>query len=190
MAVIAKLNPIIRGWAAYYRAVVSSEAFAALDSHVWRLVYKWAKHTHSSKRWIVDRYFGKHNKFRNDRWVFGDRDSGAHLTRHSWTGIVRNTLVKGGASPDDPALAEYWVTRRKKVAEPEAYFGQDERLEPFISDLYHGRGTVRNGAWAITRNHHHPRSERHLSPFPNPCHHLIRGFGSETTKEDRDIADG
>jgi RNA-directed DNA polymerase len=68
MAVIAKLNPIIRGWAAYYRAVVSSEAFAALDSPVWRLVYKWAKHTHSkkSKRWIVDRYFGKHNKFRND----------------------------------------------------------------------------------------------------------------------------
>jgi RNA-directed DNA polymerase len=52
------------------------------------------------------------------RWVFGDRDSGAHLTRHSWTGIVRHTLVKGGASPDDPALAEYWVTRRKKVKPP------------------------------------------------------------------------
>ncbi|MFC6060890.1 group II intron reverse transcriptase/maturase, partial [Streptomyces pratens] len=32
-AVIAKLNPIIRGWAAYYRGVVSSEAFASLDFH-------------------------------------------------------------------------------------------------------------------------------------------------------------
>ncbi|WP_437437914.1 group II intron reverse transcriptase/maturase [Streptomyces olivoreticuli] len=33
-AVIAKLNPIIRGWAAYYRGVVSSEAFASLDFHM------------------------------------------------------------------------------------------------------------------------------------------------------------
>ncbi len=31
-AVIARLNPIIRGWAAYYRTVVSSEVFTALDA--------------------------------------------------------------------------------------------------------------------------------------------------------------
>jgi RNA-directed DNA polymerase len=33
MAVIARLNPIIRGWAAYYRGVVSSKAFSTLDNH-------------------------------------------------------------------------------------------------------------------------------------------------------------
>ena len=32
VAVIRRLNPIIRGWSAYYRTVVSSEAFAKLDS--------------------------------------------------------------------------------------------------------------------------------------------------------------
>jgi hypothetical protein len=37
------------------------------------------------KRWIVGRYFGKFNKFRNDHWVFGDRDSGAYLVKFSWT---------------------------------------------------------------------------------------------------------
>lgn len=37
MALIARLNPIIRGWAAYYRGVVSSKLFSALDSHVWCL---------------------------------------------------------------------------------------------------------------------------------------------------------
>jgi RNA-directed DNA polymerase len=31
-AVIAKLNPIIRGWAAYYRGVVSSEVFTSLET--------------------------------------------------------------------------------------------------------------------------------------------------------------
>ena len=35
-AVLARLNPIIRGWSAYYRTVVSSEAFAKLDTHLWR----------------------------------------------------------------------------------------------------------------------------------------------------------
>jgi putative transposase len=70
------------------------------------------------KRWIVDQYFGKFNKFRNDRWVFGDRDSGACLPKPAWTDIVRHTLVKSGASPDDPALAGYWAQRRQKVKPP------------------------------------------------------------------------
>jgi hypothetical protein len=78
-AVIATLNPIIRGWAAYYRGVVSSRIFSALDTYLWRLTYKWAKisHRNKSKKWVTARYFGKFNKFRNDHWVFGDRDSGA-----------------------------------------------------------------------------------------------------------------
>src|SRR6516162_2054007 len=41
MTVIATLNPIIRGWAAYYRGVVSSELFGSLDSYLWKLLYKW-----------------------------------------------------------------------------------------------------------------------------------------------------
>ena len=75
-AVIARLNPIIKGWAAYYRGVVSSKVFHTLDYQMWKLTYKWATwhHNNKPKRWIVDRYFGKHNKFRNDRWVFGDPD--------------------------------------------------------------------------------------------------------------------
>ena len=88
-AVIAALNPVIRGWAAYYRTVVSSEVFSSLDTYVWRLLCKWARWRHRNKprRWVVTRYFGKFNKFRNDHWVFGDRDSGAYLVKFSWTGI-------------------------------------------------------------------------------------------------------
>jgi RNA-directed DNA polymerase len=46
--------------------------------------------------------------------VFGDRDSGAYLLKFSWTKIVRHQLVKGKASPDDPALESYWAQRRRK----------------------------------------------------------------------------
>lgn len=115
--VINKLNPIIRGWAAYYRTQVSSETFKALDQYLWELTYKWATFSHANKptRWVVHRYFGRFNKSRRDRWVFGDRDSGAYLHRFGWTHIVRHQIVKGGASPDDPALTEYWAWRRRKT---------------------------------------------------------------------------
>ncbi len=119
-AVIAVLTPIIRGWAAYYRNVVSSRVFHTLDTYMWRLTFKWAKWPHRNKPrpWIIQRYFGTFNRLRNDRWVFGDRDSGAYLVKFSWTSIARHAMVKGTASPDDPALASYWAERRKKVKPP------------------------------------------------------------------------
>jgi RNA-directed DNA polymerase len=100
--------------------VVSARVFAALTDYLWKLTYKWAcwSHPNKPKRWITGRYFGKFSKFRNDRWVFGDRDTGAYLPKPAWTDIVRHTLVKSGASPDDPALAGYWAQRRQKVKPP------------------------------------------------------------------------
>jgi RNA-directed DNA polymerase len=116
-AVIKRLNPIIRGWAAYHRGVISSQTFSALDDHLWRLTYKWAQFTHPNKptSWVIPRYFGEFNQTRRDRWVFGDRDSGAYMQKFAWTRIVRHYMVKSGASPDDPALADYWAKRRRKA---------------------------------------------------------------------------
>jgi RNA-directed DNA polymerase len=118
--VIKRLNPVIRGWAAYYRTQVSSEVFGALDQYLWELTYKWATFSHANKptSWVVARYFAKFNKARQDRWVFGDRRGGAFMHKFSWTNIVRHQAVEQGASPDDPALAEYWARRRRKSALP------------------------------------------------------------------------
>lgn len=87
---------------------------------MWRLLYKWATWTHPSKpkRWIVDRYFGRRNKFRNDRWVFGDPVTNAAVIDFAWTHIVRHVMVKGAASPDDPDLTDYWARRRQRVKPP------------------------------------------------------------------------
>jgi hypothetical protein len=65
-AVLAALTPIIRGWAAYYRGVVSSRTFKSLDNYLWTLTYKWATrgHPNKPKTWVCARYFGKFNKFR------------------------------------------------------------------------------------------------------------------------------
>ena len=119
-AVLAAIVPITRGWAAYYKAAVSSRVFTALDAYLWRLTYKWACWTHPNKpkRWITRRYYRRFSKLRTDRWVFGNPDTGAYLPKLSWTPIVRHALVKGGASPDDPSLAAYWARRRQKVKPP------------------------------------------------------------------------
>ena len=83
---------------------------------MWRLTYKWAQFTHANKptSWIIPRYFGQFNKTRQDRWVFGDRTTGAYMHKFAWTTIVRHAMVKSGASPDDPALTAYWAQRRRK----------------------------------------------------------------------------
>ena len=119
-AVIAKLNPIITGWTAYYRIGVSKRAFGALDAHLWRLAYKWAKFSHPNKprHWVTTRYFGMFNPARRDAWIFGSRDSGFYLRKFAWTPIVRHRMVAGTASPDDPSLTDYWARRRRRNQPP------------------------------------------------------------------------
>lgn len=119
-AVLHRLTPIVRGWAAYYRAWVSTTTFASLDTYMWRLLFRWARrrHNNKSRHWVTTRYFGQFHPTRRDQWVFGDRESGAFLIKFAWTGIVRHPLVKGGASLDDPAMTEYWRDRRRRNAPP------------------------------------------------------------------------
>jgi RNA-directed DNA polymerase len=121
LAVIATLNPVIRGWTAYYRGAVSAQVFSALEHYTWQLTYKWARNAHHRNKpttWLVARHFGKFCPARDDKWVFGDKKTGAYLVKHPWTSIRRHVMVKGGASPDDPALAGYWRYRRDKYGDP------------------------------------------------------------------------
>lgn len=119
-AMIRALSPIVRGWSAYYRKTVAARTFSNLDRYMWTLIWEWACRQHPRKRrtWIATRYYGRFNKSRNDKWVFGDRNSGAYLPKFAWTKIVRHVQVKGSASPDDPEMNEYWQNRRRKKVPP------------------------------------------------------------------------
>ncbi len=68
-AVIAKLNPMIRGWCNYHRWVCASETFKYVDYRIWKMLWRWCSRIHSNrrKRWIKAKYFktvGERN------WVF------------------------------------------------------------------------------------------------------------------------
>jgi RNA-directed DNA polymerase len=114
-AVLRKLNPIIRGWAGYYRTVVAAKVFERMDTWMFHRAQRYATHTHPKKpwKWRKNRYWGRLNQERKDHWVFGDKHSGAYLLKFSWFKIVRHEMVRGRASPDDPSLRDYWWSRRK-----------------------------------------------------------------------------
>jgi RNA-directed DNA polymerase len=125
--VISRLNPIIRGWANYFRNAVSKRVFNSLDNWMWRRCIRYARHTHPRKgwAWLVRRYFGRFNRGRNDRWVFGDKNTGKYLLKFAWTPIRRHVQVRGTSSPDDPQLRRYWEARR---AQTSVFFGIDQAL--------------------------------------------------------------
>jgi RNA-directed DNA polymerase len=112
--VIKRLNPIIRGWANYFRTGVSNNTFHSLDRQLFIRETRFVKrlHPHKPRYWRQARYFGKRNPYRMDNWVFGDiEEPSVYMYKFSWTNIQRHVMVKGTNSPDDPALVEYWEQR-------------------------------------------------------------------------------
>jgi RNA-directed DNA polymerase len=112
--VLGRLNPVIRGWANYFRMAVAKEVFSSLDRWMFHKAdhYTRRMHPRKSKDWRYHKYWGQLHLDRNDLWVFGDKQTGAYLLKFSWFPIERHVLVKGTASPDDPRLKDYWTKRQ------------------------------------------------------------------------------
>jgi len=118
IAVLAWLNPIIRGEAHYYRIADAAKTFHGLDNWMFQREVRYVRHTHPQKSWTWQRrrYWGQLHRERADHWVFGDKQTGGYLLKFSWFPIKRHVLVNGTASPDDPRLADYWAQREARQA--------------------------------------------------------------------------
>ncbi len=112
-AVLSTINPIIRGWANYFRKGVASATFKKLDKWMFMRQTRYVNRTHSRKPkyWKTKKYWGRLNLERQDQWVFGDKKTGSYLLKFRWFKVERHVLVKGRNSPDDPKLKEYWKKR-------------------------------------------------------------------------------
>jgi RNA-directed DNA polymerase len=117
-SVLTKLNPIIRGWANYFRTAVAKEIFNKLDHWMYHKADRYVRGTHPMKSadWRHRKYWGRFHLDRLDTWVFGDKRTGAYLLKFNWFPIERHVLVQGTASPDDPLLKEYWRKRQARSA--------------------------------------------------------------------------
>jgi RNA-directed DNA polymerase len=105
-ALIAALNPIIRGGAQYYSACVAKETFTRMDKQVFHKLYRWARFRHpcKSRGWCFDRYWRRQGKRNN----FGDGTG--WLAQYKDTPIVRHVKVRGDKSPYDGDWL-YWSQR-------------------------------------------------------------------------------
>ena len=107
-ALIAKLNPIIRGWANYFSAIVSKSTFNKLDMLLWKRLGRWASRRHSNKsaKWVKEKYFPRYKETRN--WILNDGEY--ILNQHLDVPIIRHVKVKGNKSPLDGNWT-YWSSR-------------------------------------------------------------------------------
>ena len=120
-AVLKRLNPIIRGWAAYYRTQVSAETFGKLDYYLWRLTLRSGPRSATRPSRRTGCSPGTSASSTRPGRTGGcsvTAHSGAYLHRFAWTNIVRHQIVRHRASPDDPELADYWAWRRRKAPLP------------------------------------------------------------------------
>ncbi|MDJ0583439.1 group II intron reverse transcriptase/maturase [Crocosphaera sp.] len=130
---ITKLNPILRGFANYYKGVVSKETFSYISYRVWKYLWKWARRRHPMKSitWVKNKYFPR---YRSQEWKFMctklDRFGGEKeviLYDIAKTPIVRHIKVKGNNSPYDPELQEYWKNRKTK--EGQQFWAKGSKFE-------------------------------------------------------------
>ena len=146
-ALIHKLNPKIRGWAHYYRSVVSKATFSRLDYLLWAKLRYWANWRHPKKTtaWVFKRYW----THQNARWVFATpaaQEGLLSLTFHNEVPIRRHIKVAGNRSPYDgdwvywsarqgryptisPRLATLLKQQKGRCAQCGLYFHHDDPLE-------------------------------------------------------------
>jgi RNA-directed DNA polymerase len=113
--VIKHFNKILPGWSTHYSHAVSKQVFFYVASEIWKMLWRWClrRHPNKGKHWIAKKYFGWHD---NSSWTFQAHDGKKtiYLFDVASVKIVRHVPVRGDASPDDPALNDYWRKRKNK----------------------------------------------------------------------------
>ena len=114
---IRKLNPLLRGWANYFRNAASKRTFSAVDMYLFQQLWQWAKRRHPTKSagWKRHKYFSAFGP----GWNFSVRIRLAEgksqvlkLYRMVHTKIERHIKVRSEANPYDPAYTDYFDQRR------------------------------------------------------------------------------
>ena len=117
---IHQLNSRIRGWANYFRPLVSSRTFRYVDSCFITFLWRWARRRHRRKgaRWVHSRYFrelpdGSRPFSATTRATTGQRRNVVLLHASSLT-IRRHVKVQSEANPFDPKYDEYYRERKAR----------------------------------------------------------------------------
>lgn len=106
---IGKLNPLIRGWANYYKTCSAKETFNRMSAQLYDKLRRWAAFRHPRKgaKWCYRRYW----KRLDGRIRF--TDGKYYLFQYEQTPIKRHIKVIGSKSPFDGDWL-YWAQRLQR----------------------------------------------------------------------------
>lgn len=174
---IDQLNPVIHGWALYYRTVVAKEAFADCDYHLGTLLWQKMTRKHPKKNagWIKGKYW---RRIEGKALTYATPEGPEQrvLRRHAAISIQRHTKVKGKASPYDGNLL-YWAKRLKEHPLTKSTLGkllqkqqgkckwcgllfrEEDQIEiDHVTPKSEGGGEELSNKWAL---HRHCHDQRH-----------------------------
>ncbi len=106
---INKLNPILRGWANYYKFVNSKDIFGSLDRYISYKSFNWIKRIHQGKyiAKYVKRYFKPYFDYKTKTLSDGIR----RVFFLSSIPLLEHIKVRGEANPFDRKYDEYFRNR-------------------------------------------------------------------------------
>ncbi len=168
-ALIAHLNPVIRGWTQYYATVASSKTYSKLNQMTYMKLRRWAKRRHPNQSW--HKVSSKYWRRETGHWLFATKE-GHQLYRHFQTSIRRYIKVKGDRSPYDGDWV-YWASRlgrhpelpkrvaillqrqNGKCAWCELYFKNEDmpEIDHIIPTAHGGKDEYNN--WQLLHGHCH-----------------------------------
>jgi len=115
---VRKLNPLLRGWANYYRHGAAKATFEKLDHYVFGKMWRWVtrRHPRKSRGWKKRKYFsaGEDGTF-SVRVQLKGKSCVLKLYSLASTPIERHIKVRGTANPYDPNYTDYFDQRRDSV---------------------------------------------------------------------------
>ena len=106
---ITKLNPLLRGWANYYRFVNSKVIFSKLDSYIWRKSLNWMKRIHQRRetKKYYKQYFKPFPNYKSD--VLSDGRQFVYIL--STLPLKEFIKIKSEANPYDTSFDDYFIKR-------------------------------------------------------------------------------
>ena len=163
-SLIAKLNPVIRGWSNYFNLGNSSRYRDTVRNTIYHLVWKWAhnKHKRWGKKLIVNIYFLTKNennlknfkKFKNVKWVFHSTSN----TESRYNPETRKTIYLVNVSSSTRLLSFKKYIIPKKIINIHSYHKDYHKLIEFNTNFK-------------AMNIHAPFKEKLLKRQNNLCSH-------------------
>jgi RNA-directed DNA polymerase len=164
------LNPIITGWANYYRYCVSSKTFRTADKLIFEKLWQWAlrRHPKKGKYWVANKYF---HKIKNRNWTFAvipnkkKPENKIVLKRLYDTKIMRFVKIKGEANPFHPEWNAYF-DKRATYKMLQSFNGRKSLLYIWERQQrccpYCGEPIDKENAWSVVKRLTNNKMENYL----------------------------